>query len=183
MPANERESEAEAAYRAANPTPAAASEHHPDDCPECKFTEQLAEYEATASESERRLRTMANREVLELRSALTAAQQERDDLAELVIGYRNQIRNECLRAEVAEQEAATLRAERDAMRARVAEATAKLKQIVCVEPPDDGVVLLSYDGPCHPDPVTGVSTYDHVHFSPLGDALIELWRHLNGGDK
>ena len=125
MPANERESEAEAAYRAANPTPAAASEHHPDDCPECKFTEQLAEYEATASESERRLRTMANREVLELRSALTAAQQERDDLAELVIGYRNQIRNECLRAEAAEQEAATLRAERDALRAaleRIAQA-------------------------------------------------------------
>ena len=48
-------------------------------------------------------------EVAELKSALTAAQQERDDLAELVIGYRNQIRNECLRAEAAEQGAAALR--------------------------------------------------------------------------
>ena len=57
-------------------------------------------------------------------------------------------------------------------------ALACLKRIVCTEPPDDGVVLLSNDSPCHPDPVTGVATYDHAHFSPLGDALIELWEIL-----
>ena len=51
--------------------------------------------------------------------------------------------------------------------------------IVCTEPPDDGVILLSEESPCHPDPVTGIATYDHAHFSPLGDALIELWSILN----
>lgn len=52
----------------------------------------------------------------------------------------------------------------------------RLPEIVCTEPPDDGVVLLSYDGPTHPDPETGISTYNHEHFSPLGDALMDLWR-------
>lgn len=50
----------------------------------------------------------------------------------------------------------------------------KLSEIVCTTPPDDGVVLLSNDSPTHYDPVRKVQVYDHEHFSPLGDALIEL---------
>jgi hypothetical protein len=58
----------------------------------------------------------------------------------------------------------------------------KLQHIVCTEPPDDGVVLLSHDGPTHREMWDGrmIEVYDHVHFSPLGDALIELWE-LTGG--
>lgn len=54
---------------------------------------------------------------------------------------------------------------------------AKLQEIVCTEDPDKGVVLLSQDGPCHTEVWGGkpVQVYDHEHFSPLGDALIELW--------
>lgn len=50
----------------------------------------------------------------------------------------------------------------------------KLEQIVCVVEPDDGVVLLSNEGPTHWDDEFNCQVYDHLHFSPLGDALIEL---------
>ena len=58
------------------------------------------------------------------------------------------------------------------------EALALLETIVCTEPPDDGVVLLSNDSPCHYDPEHKIQVYDHEHFSPLGDALIALHRKL-----
>lgn len=53
-----------------------------------------------------------------------------------------------------------------------------LARIVCTTPPDDGVVLLSNEGPCHYDAEQKCQVYDHEHFSPLGDALMELHRHL-----
>lgn len=56
----------------------------------------------------------------------------------------------------------------------------KLKTIVCTEGCDRGVVLLSNDGPTHYDAETKCEVYDHENFSPLGDALIELWE-LAGG--
>lgn len=59
-------------------------------------------------------------------------------------------------------------------------AKATLRKIVCVEEPDDGVVLLSNDSPTHFDDEYGMQVYDHDHFSPLGDGLIELWNILNG---
>lgn len=58
-------------------------------------------------------------------------------------------------------------------------AKATMLKIVCVEEPDDGVVLLSSDSPTHFDD-EGREIYDHDHFSPLGDGLIELWNILNG---
>lgn len=58
---------------------------------------------------------------------------------------------------------------------------AKLEEIVCTAEPDDGVVLLSSDGPCHYDTERNCQVYDHSFFSPLGDALIELYR-LAGGE-
>lgn len=59
-------------------------------------------------------------------------------------------------------------------------ARTQLETIVCTEPPDDGVILISDEATFHADPDTGVSTYNNVHFTPLGDALMELWRILNG---
>lgn len=56
----------------------------------------------------------------------------------------------------------------------------KLEDIVCTVKPDDGVVLLSDEGPTTYDPVHKIQVYDHEHFSPLGDALIELYE-LAGG--
>lgn len=57
-----------------------------------------------------------------------------------------------------------------------------LAKIVCTTPPDDGVVLLSNDGPCHYDAEQKCQVYDHEHFSPLGDALMELHGHLASVD-
>lgn len=47
---------------------------------------------------------------------------------------------------------------------------------------DAGVVLLSVDGPTHTEIHNGqpIQVYDHAYFSPLGDALIELYQ-LAGG--
>lgn len=80
-----------------------------------------------------------------------------------------------------------LEAENAALRSQLAEATRRLaaaegvlREIVCTEPPDDGVVLLSNDGPCHWDAERKIDVYDHEHFSPLGDALMKLYRTLKG---
>lgn len=51
----------------------------------------------------------------------------------------------------------------------------KLEEIVCTEGCDRGVVLLSQEGSTHYDPELKVNVYDHENFSPLGDALIELY--------
>lgn len=56
----------------------------------------------------------------------------------------------------------------------------KLECVVCTKHPDDGVVLLSEHGPTTYDPELKIQVYDHDHFSPLGDALIELYE-LAGG--
>lgn len=55
----------------------------------------------------------------------------------------------------------------------------KLREIVCVEEPDDGVILLSTDSPMRFDRTYRRDVYVHDHFSPLGDALIELWKLLD----
>ena len=63
---------------------------------------------------------------------------------------------------------------------RLAAAESVLREIVCTEPPDDGVVLLSNEGTCHLNTERNCQEYDHVHFSPLGDALMKLYRTLKG---
>lgn len=62
--------------------------------------------------------------------------------------------------------------------ARLREIRSKLESIVCTEGEDSGVVLLSYDGPTHTEIINGrpVQVYDHEYFSPLGDALMELYK-------
>lgn len=62
----------------------------------------------------------------------------------------------------------------DALRDGVKALAEQLEQIVCVVPPDDGVVLLSNEGPVHYDAEQQCNVYDHEHFSPLGDALIAM---------
>jgi hypothetical protein len=72
-----------------------------------------------------------------------------------------------------------------ALRQRQDELVVLLQKIVVTEGEDEGVVLLSNDGPCHPevdprDPTQTMQVYDHYFFSPLGDALIRLHRKLIG---
>lgn len=64
------------------------------------------------------------------------------------------------------------------LRSRLASIREKLEQIVCVKEPDAGVVLLSSDSPMHETIIDGkrYQTYSMDHFSPLGDALIEVWQ-------
>jgi hypothetical protein len=66
------------------------------------------------------------------------------------------------------------------IKADLAMALARLERIVCVVPPDAGVVLLSQDGTTHIDWIDGrwATVYDHEYFSPLGDELIALHKQL-----
>lgn len=64
-----------------------------------------------------------------------------------------------------------------------AEAVEQLEKIVCTEGCDEGVVLLSNEGPCDWDLVRKISVYRHGYFSPLGDALITLYKTLSGNEK
>lgn len=57
-----------------------------------------------------------------------------------------------------------------------------LGEAVCTEGCDKGVVMLSQDGPTHPETINGktIQVYDHEYFSPLGDALIAAWDKSEG---
>ncbi len=68
-------------------------------------------------------------------------------------------------------------AEMALLRGRLAACRLMLEEIVCTEDDDAGVVLLSQDGPTHPERRGDrtIQVYDHMYFSPLGDALIALW--------
>lgn len=77
---------------------------------------------------------------------------------------------------------AAMKRERDEAVAKLTAIRAKLETIVCTDEIDRGVVLLSSEGTTHKEVIGGkeVSVYDHEHFSPLGDALIELWQMSSG---
>lgn len=66
--------------------------------------------------------------------------------------------------------------------ARVAAIRQKLENIVCTEGVDKGVVLLSHDAPTHWDESRQCRVYNHEYFSPLGDALIELYEMTKGSE-
>lgn len=68
-------------------------------------------------------------------------------------------------------------AQNDQLRQAMADVTQRLEAIVCTEGCDRGVILLSHEGPTHTEVVNGrpMQVYDHENFSPLGDALIELY--------
>lgn len=51
-----------------------------------------------------------------------------------------------------------------------------LESIVCTEGVDSGVVMLSQEGPTHWDAEFQCNIYEHEYFSPLGDALMELYQ-------
>ena len=74
-------------------------------------------------------------------------------------------------AEAANTEIGKLKTAADSMRA-------KLQEIVVTDGCDKGVVLLSHDGPTHYDHEIQCQVYDHENFSPLGDALIELYEMI-----
>ena len=66
---------------------------------------------------------------------------------------------------------------------RLNAAAVMLEEIVCTVGDDAGVVMLSTDGPCHPEPDPNnpghtIQVYNHDYFSPLGDALIALHKKL-----
>ncbi len=60
----------------------------------------------------------------------------------------------------------------------IAESVAALEKIVEIGGIDQGVVLLSNDGPTHYDKELKVQVYDHENFSQLGDALVALHEKL-----
>lgn len=67
---------------------------------------------------------------------------------------------------------------------RLSEIVRKLDDIVVTSGIDKGVILKSWDSPTHKEVVNGESltVYDHENFSPLGDALIELYELASGGE-
>ena len=64
------------------------------------------------------------------------------------------------------------------LKARLRQIRERLRSVVCTSGIDAGVVLLSQEGPTHTEMVNGkrIQVYDHEYFSPLGDALMELYR-------
>lgn len=68
------------------------------------------------------------------------------------------------------------------LQAQLAAVRAKLETIVCTDEIDQGVVLLNHEGGSHIEVIGGreVTVYNHEYFSPLGDALIELWELTKG---
>ena len=76
-----------------------------------------------------------------------------------------------------------LKRENSGLRSEVADANLKLvrlraalQNIVCVDGIDAGVIYLSHESPTHYDEKLKCHVYEHEHFSPLGDALVELWK-------
>lgn len=69
-----------------------------------------------------------------------------------------------------------------ALEDRVSEIIAKLEEIVVTIGVDKGVILLDHEGRTHPETINGrtVQVYNNEHFSPLGDALIELYELASG---
>ena len=72
------------------------------------------------------------------------------------------------------------------LQSQLATARERLAKIVVTEGVDAGVVLLSYDGTSHDEETITpngqkmtVGVYDHEYFSPLGDALVELYEGLS----
>ena len=61
---------------------------------------------------------------------------------------------------------------------QIKEARELLEKIVCVEEPDKGVVLLDGESPIYWCDKLKCQVYKFEHFSPLGDALIELHEKL-----
>lgn len=63
---------------------------------------------------------------------------------------------------------------------RLVKAITLLKEIVCVEGRDSGVIFKSSDSPTRWDKESGCQVYKHQYFSELGDSLIELYETLTG---
>ena len=61
---------------------------------------------------------------------------------------------------------------------RIKKAVKKLQEIVETSGVDEGVIYLSNDSTAHWDEENGCNVYDNESFSPLGDALIELYKIL-----
>jgi hypothetical protein len=66
---------------------------------------------------------------------------------------------------------------------RLSEIIRKIEDMVVTTGIDKGVVLLSNESPTHAEVISGksIQVYDHENFSPLGDALIELYELASGG--
>lgn len=61
---------------------------------------------------------------------------------------------------------------------QIAEARVLLESIVCVKDPDKGVVLVDHESSTYWCQKRRAWVYKYEHFSPLGDALIELHEKL-----
>lgn len=70
------------------------------------------------------------------------------------------------------------------LQSQLAQARERLTKIVVTDGEDAGVVMLSIEGPTHQErlriegEMRTVAVYDHEYFSPLGDALMELYQGL-----
>ena len=74
-------------------------------------------------------------------------------------------------------------ADTEQLRLKLSHARDLLRKIVVTEGTDAGVVLLSQEGPTHYNPEVNGQVYNHEYFSPLGDALIKLYKLLSPPDE
>jgi len=59
----------------------------------------------------------------------------------------------------------------------------KLEAIVCTDGEDAGLIMVSDMAPTSYDPTLGCEVYKHIYFSPLGDALMDLWKLTEENDQ
>ena len=64
------------------------------------------------------------------------------------------------------------------IRNQIAAVKARLGRIVCTEGEDAGVIMLSDEATFHWDEAHQCRFYDNNFFSPLGDALVDLWNAI-----
>ena len=64
----------------------------------------------------------------------------------------------------------------DALQKTITDVRTAIEKIVCTDEIDGGVIMLSSESPSHFDADRNGWVYDHEHFSPLGDAMVSLWK-------
>lgn len=74
------------------------------------------------------------------------------------------------------REAAEEKTENRRLRRTIEAVRSKLEDIVCTEGEDAGVVLLSTEAPYEPERVNGIPVYQLEYFTPLGEALMDLYK-------
>lgn len=106
----------------------------------------------------------------------------RDLVADLPAGdvYRSHIERLCYQIDEVEERWLAAERNRQTAEKKLQAARKALENIVCTVGQDRGVILLDHEGRTQYDKDLNCQVYLCENFSPLGDALIDLWKTIDG---